>query len=365
MYFLVSHVVFHGGVPIYGPIHVLETFLKKTKRKYTLVSLPLEMEGNYSIQRSGNKKNVTFPSKHQSFLLKLIYDFYFLFRFLFSVGISSADTVIAANPLNALPFALAKVFRRFKLVYYTVDYSDRRFPQWWLNLIYRACDLVSLLICDENWCVSETIIVKRAEQGFGKKAKFVPNVPVLPMAMKKQNQSQKNRLVYVGRMDKNMNLLPLLKAVAKLHSKNENISLTLIGDGVLRGEVEKHAGRHSFIQFLGPLENKFVIEQVRRSGIGIALYDGGNDWNRYGDSMKLREYQYFGLPVLTTGIPANSGEVREYDCGIVLNEKGLAVNDIVRSVMEIQNNFSSFSKNAHRLAQDRNKEVILEELLQL
>lgn len=365
MYFLVSHVVFHRKVPIYGPIHVLEAFLKKKKQKYTLISLPLELEGDYSIQRGRSKKTVAFPSRYESFLLKFFYDFYFLLRFLFTDRISPKDTVVAANPLNALPFALAKVFQRFKLVYYTVDYSDRRFPQWWLNLIYRFCDLASLLSCDENWCVSEAIIAKRTEHGFGQKTRFVPNVPVLSLPMKKQNQSRKDQLVYVGRMDKNMNLPLLLKAVVKLHSKNENVSLTLIGDGVLRSEVEKYSGRYGFIQFLGPLANEAVIEHVRRSGVGVALYDGGNDWNRYGDSMKLREYQYFGLPVLTTSVPANAGEVQAYDCGIVLDEHGLTANDVVKSVVKIQNNFLRFSRNAHRLAKDRDKEVILEELLQL
>ena len=81
--------------------------------------------------------------------------------------------------------------------------------------------------------------------------------------------------------------------------------------------------------------------------------------------MKIREYQYFGLPVITTEIPSNSSEVLEYNCGVVLDESNFDNNDLVKAILAIQKSYDKYTKNTLKLAKNRDKDKILEGLLKI
>jgi|APSaa5957512622_1039677.scaffolds.fasta_scaffold20097_2 glycosyltransferase involved in cell wall biosynthesis len=366
MFHLISHVFYQNDLPIYGPINVLVTFLKRKKKKYTLVSLPLGLTGENAI--SGPILAESSPANYSHLVVKIINDLLYILRYCFKAQLKNKDTVIAVDPLNALIFSLFKPFIGYKLIYYTADYSDNRFGSKLLNFIYKKIDLFSLLMADQNWCVSSEIVKKRQGQGFHKKAYFLPNTPILSLAKSTQTNKNKNKIIYVGRMDNNMNLLKIIETVLLLKKKNKSISLILVGGGKLEKRILKlikEKKLRSFITYKGPLENNEVIKQIKKSGIGLALYDGGNSWNVYGDSMKIREYQYFGLPVITTEIPSNSSEVLEYNCGVVLDESNFDNNDLVKAILAIQKSYDKYTKNTLKLAKNRDKDKILEGLLKI
>lgn len=365
MYHVISHVVFHGEVEIYGPAHVLEKFLKTRKKETSFLSLPLDLSGSYILRREGVEDSV--KSSIASLPLKWTYDFLYILKYLLKYGIKKQDTVIAIDPLNSCLFALIKPLIGFNLVYYTADFADQRFENPVFNLIYKLLDIISLNLCDSNWCVSEGIVEKRQEQGYGKKARFLPNTPILDDSPRKQDPKLKNELVYVGRMDENMSIWELLEAVKLLKSKIPGIHLTLVGSGK-NEEVVTFIKKNSLskqIDFLGPKPNNEVIDVLKKSGIGIALYSGGNLWNVYGDSMKIREYQYFGLPIITTTIPSNSREIKSFDCGFVFKPQEVKATKIVESVLAIQKGYNKFTENSYKLALLRMKDKMLVELLNI
>ncbi|OGE32032.1 hypothetical protein A2631_02850 [Candidatus Daviesbacteria bacterium RIFCSPHIGHO2_01_FULL_44_29] len=365
MYHVISHVVFHDEVEIYGPAHVLERFLKARKKETSFLSLPLDLSGSYILRRGG--REIKSPVSVSSSLVKWGYDFLYILKYLLKYGVKRQDVVIAIDPLNACLFALLKPFIGFNLIYYTADYSDLRFSNPVFNAVYKYLDKLSLNLCDSNWCVSEGIVEKRTEQGYGKKAKFLPNTPILDDSPRKQDSKLKNELVYVGRMDENMSIWELLKAIKLLSAKISNIHLTLIGSGK-NDEVKafiKDSGLSKQIVFLGPKPNEEVIEVLKKSGIGIALYSGGNLWNVYGDSMKIREYQYFGLPIITTTIPSNSREITAFKCGTVFKPEEVTPEKIAESVLAIQKEYNKFTDNSYKLALIRMKDKMLGELLNI
>ena len=285
MYHVISHVVFHDEVEIYGPAHVLERFLKARKKETSFLSLPLDLSGSYILRRGG--REIKSPVSVSSSLVKWGYDFLYILKYLLKYGVKRQDVVIAIDPLNACLFALLKPFIGFNLIYYTADYSDLRFSNPVFNAVYKYLDKLSLNLCDSNWCVSEGIVEKRTEQGYGKKAKFLPK------------------------------------------------------------------------------PNEEVIEVLKKSGIGIALYSGGNLWNVYGDSMKIREYQYFGLPIITTTIPSNSREITAFKCGTVFKPEEVTPEKIAESVLAIQKEYNKFTDNSYKLALIRMKDKMLGELLNI
>ena len=139
MFHLISHVFYQNDLPIYGPINVLVTFLKRKKKKYTLVSLPLGLTGENAI--SGPILAESSPANYSHLVVKIINDLLYILRYCFKAQLKNKDTVIAVDPLNALIFSLFKPFIGYKLIYYTADYSDNRFGSKLLNFIYKKIDL--------------------------------------------------------------------------------------------------------------------------------------------------------------------------------------------------------------------------------
>lgn len=366
MYHVISHIYNQNLFPIYGPFHVLVTFLNQQKKDVASVTLPLELEGEYSYTWQGVSFSDT-TKVHTSIIYKYFYDTIFLFSYLIRNPVTTGDTVIAIDPLNAFVFSLLSYVKKFSYVYYTVDYSENRFDNLFLNKVYTLLDNFALSRCDQNWCVSQRIVEKRISDGADKqKIKFVPNTPVLPFSPSIQDVKNKHALVYVGRIDSNMHLIQLLDAVKLLRKKDKKITLDLVGGGPLKAKILNYIEQNklkSSVTYHGPLKNEDVIELIKKSGIGIALYDGGNNWNRYGDSMKIREYQYAGLPVVTTSIPSNSIEVEQTNCGFVLDEQQLTSEQIVRAVEKIQKDYLRYSEQTLKLVKKRDKSRILTKLL--
>jgi hypothetical protein len=296
MFYLVSHVVYQNGVPIFGPIHVVSEYLRQEGKSSIQITAPLTDEGEYSYVAGDFTLKIA--AKERSAALKYIADVIFFTKMTFKKMHVKADTVIAADPLSALLFSFLKSFRQFRLIYYTVDFADTRFSSKVLDLIYRSLDLFSLRVADQNWCVSDRIVQIRRRQGFAKKAVFVPNTNLFTELPKAQRKQQQRNLIYVGRMEENMYVPQILAACKAART----CTLTLIGGGSLDKTIVCYSKQHKLqrkIFYLGPQPNAIVQRQLRSQGIGLALYGTSYGWNTYGDSMKIREYQQYGLPVIT------------------------------------------------------------------
>lgn len=366
MYYLVSHVVYQNDVPIFGPIHVVAEFLKLQKKKYIEITAPLTFEGVYTFV--DGKRIEKLPAQATSTVFKYWQDLQFITSKILVRKPTEQDTVIAADPLCALPFVVLKVLYDFKLIYYTVDYADQRFDNKIVETVYRLLDRFALWACDQNWCVSTRIVAVREQQGFAKKAVFVPNTNISKQLPKTQKSTYMHKLIYVGRMEKNMFIYELLKIAQKLYSLNKRFSLTLIGGGTEAAEVTttiKKQKLEKVVTYLGPLSNDQVQKQLAKHGIGLALYGDSKNWNRYGDSMKIREYQQFGLPVITTDVPSNAEEVAAQNAGVVIKNNKVTTAKVVTAVAEIEKQYAAYTKQAVLLAKQNMKVPILEKLLGL
>lgn len=86
--------------------------------------------------------------------------------------------------------------------------------------------------------------------------------------------SDKVKLLYVGRIDKNKNILPILQDM-KYYDKNVSV-FTVVGDGPLMSELENLSKQNTKIQLLGRLDNSASIEIMGLHDYLIlpSLYDG-------------------------------------------------------------------------------------------
>lgn len=340
---IVSHVFVREGIETHGPLHSISDYLKKTKRKYSVLLYPL-----YS--------KVPLPVKSISEILKTV-KFGFNNRF---------DVIIAIDPLNALAGVILKKLGKCKtLVFYTVDYADKRFSNTLLNNIYHFVDRLAVNNADYIWNVSSRIVKKRLTQGVKKeKVILLPNSPdteqVKPLNDKKVNR---NWILLISGVTHSPTFDTTINAFLRVVRKNKNAKLLIAGSGPYEGELKeivKNRGLRNNIEFKGQMHHKNLITLMRKCGVGIALYTQDFPWTRYGDSMKAREYLAAGLPVIITNTVSTADDIKNSGAGIVveLNESKLA-----QAIEKIIGNYDLYRKmraSARNVALTTNFALILE-----
>ncbi|MGH8569573.1 MAG: glycosyltransferase family 4 protein, partial [Gammaproteobacteria bacterium] len=116
--------------------------------------------------------------------------------------------------------------------------------------------------------------------------------------------SASNRvLIYVGRLDSSKDPLRLLKAFRALLAEGRDLALVLVGDGVLRGELQAFVRSHGLerrVALSGPRPQPRLADWLRAVDLFVlsSAYEGM--------PMSVLEALGSGLPVVTTDV----GEVR-------------------------------------------------------
>jgi glycosyltransferase involved in cell wall biosynthesis len=127
--------------------------------------------------------------------------------------------------------------------------------------------------------------------------------------------------------------------------------LKIIGNGPMESEYKeyvKNNGLEENIKFFGHLDHGMALEEISKSGIGLALYNGNWNFNYYGDSMKCREYFCFGLPVITTDTHSTVDDIRRGGAGIVCAMDSDSYSRAITSILE---NYDYYSNNSKKLSE--------------
>lgn len=260
------------------------------------------------------------------------------------------DAYIGIDPLNALAaIKLRKMGKVSKAIFFTADYSPKRFKNSILNFMYHSIDRYCVKHADEVWSVSARICEIRREMGLAEEKNiFVPNVPPVEYKKYANHTHDPYQLVVTGIIDKQLDYEGAIRAVAELKHKYPQISLTIIGNGPEEKSLQKLAnqlGVKDRVKFTGRVPLEKALDLQSRAGIGLALYTGIWGFNQYGDSTKCREYFSFGLPVISTDTHATVEEVRSSGAGIIV---GLSVDEYKKAIIKILDNYGAYSQASSR-----------------
>lgn len=112
-----------------------------------------------------------------------------------------------------------------------------------------------------------------------------------------------------------------------------------------------------YIHLYGFLPYEKVIELLKKSGIGLGIYTDENPWTKYGDSMKVREYVAYGLPVVITNVPSTADDIKNYHAGIVIKQNK---SELIHALTHLlSSKYILYKKNALRMAKENDYNVLL------
>lgn len=373
---IISHFAFKDtGENGVFPQNVRNFFSKKIGI-FTLIDHPFPLS-NLPASKITMYKNdtkvyqLTSPKLELPTLILFMYQFFLTIFFLMSKP-TRYDLIIACDNLSLISvYILRKVGVIKKLVYYTVDYTPKRYMNPFLNSLYQQMDRQASKLSDINWVTVENMITAKVKNGLnlGKSAPF----SIVPIGFNKEEivtkpiyKVDRFHLVFVGVLYEKQGLQLIIEVLPKLIKKFPKVRLTIIGSGPFENELKKSVSLlnlNSYVIFYGYINShKKIVELLTDTGgIGLATYVPSiGDFSYYADPSKIKLYLLCGLPIITTNVPPIAKIIMEKNAGFVINYSQKDLIDALDSLLGKEKIYSMYRKNALQMANAYDNKLIFE-----
>lgn len=128
-------------------------------------------------------------------------------------------------------------------------------------------------------------------------------VDVDQISFRERSVSEHPVLLYCGRLVEKKGVLDALDAFAQVAKKRPQLTLRIIGDGVLRSQLRRRIralGLQDRVHMLGALPQARVFDEMAQADLFILPSKTASNGDMEGTPTVLLEAQASGLPVLTT-----------------------------------------------------------------
>lgn len=328
-----------------GPPHALWDYLRKEgDLSLEFIGHPLEThrsgESFYqAAQANSEPTTTTIARKALPMPLAYLQDIW-LNWFWLAKG-PKRDLVIALDSLNAFSAIwLKRIGRVRSVVFYTIDYVPQRFNNKWLNRLYHWLDFFACQHADFVWNLSDLMAEARLDRGL--KASLRAKQLVVPIGTEPvATQTIKHRadlVVFMGHLRAGQGVDRLIQAWPEISQKRPQARLRVIGGGPLLEEyrqMAKKLGLTDQIEFTGFVPTNAEMRELLAEGsIAVAPYvDDPNNYTRYTDPGKPKEYLATGLPVVITKVPAIAKTIQSQRLGLAIDDNLHAIAKAVTSLL--------------------------------
>lgn len=344
---LVSHIS-----DLTGPTEALEDFLKERVKLLITIYNPLEYctiaKRKVSLYKEGK-----FILYYQPVNIK----FKALFTWMVDVGVTiyyifrlhrRYDLYIGCDGLNAFSGVLLQRLKVVKkVIFYTIDWTEKRFKNRFYNAIYHFVDRYAVRHSDYVWNISKRIVKIREEEGLIKERNILVPAGVNLREIKRVPMEQVNpkKIVFLGALEKTKGIELVIDTWPKILKKIPDAELIVIGKtptGAGIRPYEERLKRMKNVRLIGVLSHKEVLRTLPKYGVGLAPYSPDvESISRFSDPSRVKDYLACGLPVIITSVPEIAQEIKKEKAGEIIeyNEQELAL-----ALLKITKNIESFGK---------------------
>lgn len=359
-------IVVHEAIPI-GPSHDLRDFFLEHKTQELLfIAHPLifikefyNKSSRYEKYKIGKltAKKIAFHYKLPDILL-YGKDFFYSVVWCLLQRVKY-DVYIGVDPLNAFAgLVLKKLGKVEKVVYYSIDYFTNRFENKILNKIYHFIDRLCVKYADETWNLSSMMALARERYNlmdrkiFNRQFTVPVGVWVHKVKRKKFSEINRKKIVFIGSFLSLMGIDLILEAMPIIAKQIPDIKLEIVGGGPEDLSLRQLAYKLKMdknIKFHGWVSGKERLEKILSdAAVGLAPFNTLilDDQVRNADPAKLKDYMLWGMPVIVTDAIANSKQIENSGCGIVIQYR---VEELAAAVIKLLKNatlLKQYRKNA-------------------
>lgn len=167
-------------------------------------------------------------------------------------------------------------------------------------------------------------------------------------------------ILYVGRIEPPKKIVAILKAFAKIASKDNSYKLVFVGDGVSRKEMEALTQKlhiEKQVHFLGVRKRSELPALYNAADVSVLI--SGNE----GSPLSVKESLACGVPVVANNVGDIASIVKNNYNGFIVNAENL--DEIADKLMFAANKTSGFKQNCSDSIQPYTIPVVSEKVLQL
>ncbi|HWH09361.1 MAG TPA: FkbM family methyltransferase [Candidatus Thermoplasmatota archaeon] len=241
-------------------------------------------------------------------------------------GEPPVDVFVGVDPLNALAgLSLRRRGRARQVVFWSIDYTPRRFANPLLNRLYHALDRHVSRRADAVWSISGRIAEVRRAQGVAEPRNHVVPIGVdFSRIPQDAGPRDPDRLVFMGHLVPSKGCDELLRAMEVVLRRRPSARLDVIGGGPheahLRALARDLKVDHA-VSFLGVLPYDDMMRRLVTASVAVAPYvDDPDSITRFADPAKPKEYLACGLPVVITPVPWIADEIGRRPMGVVVRD---------------------------------------------
>ena len=150
------------------------------------------------------------------------------------------------------------------------------------------------------------------------------------------------KLIYIGCMHVERNLMAMSKAIVKANQKKQRFQLVLVGDGNDFEALEEYAKAHvEDILIHGPVPQKDIPQWLADAHVGILPFPDEQKF-QVSSPIKLFEYMAAGMPIMATRIRCHTDVINE-NAGYIFWINGSDEAAILAALKDLAQSRSSLS----------------------
>lgn len=289
-------------------------YLASVKKKYNVEVLDINSATNinrlsekklfgYSIYSSDTSGNQIIKLKYFSYL-KI-----FLKMYLSPPSKFSKYKIIHAHgaPIHG---NIARLISRKYGIPYVITEHTGPFTKISEKLLLKYLSKKSIEKADALLTVSKDLLTQIEKSGIKPKKTFITYNPVDTATFCMENEKDSNNnILFVGRLEEYKGAFRVVKAFTKLHGEYPEWTLTIVGEGPERNQIEKYLRANpelnSKIYLKGTLTKKMIAQEMNRSSFFVFP----SEHETFG--LVIAEAMACGLPVIVGNKTAPKEFVRE------------------------------------------------------
>ena len=364
---ILTHTQYKDNIPIYGPTDSVRDFLRKNFKGevfYLQHSLYLGDGSVLTCDYRGKSEVLYRYNFHRNWnnIARYIVDFVYTLKLL--INCRRVSLIIATDPLNFLyGYILKRIKGVKKIIFFTVDYGYRRFDNGFLNWAYYNLDRFAVKRANFLWNSSRKISQVRAEQGVEDERNIhIPNTPLFEdVKIKSLDEIEPYTLVMAFSNYKQVDFKIIFDSLRPLADEFPRIKIKLIGRGNFQEPISKIVKDRKLLkyaEFLDTHTHRETLEELSCCALGLECNTQELYWNEFREPIKLREYIFFGLPIISKPGHALVKEIVEEKIGFIVNNS----DEFIKATGAFLRDYNFYAKTRERvlqLAERYNKEKIL------
>jgi hypothetical protein len=288
---IITHSNYIKGEYVLGPGDHIRNFLEQNFIKADILSLGFS---NYGVNKFQSEEKV-YIKKTLRNPIKYLTDLFLIKK--------NYKIIIACDPLSFVSAYFIYIFKNINIYFYILDYSNHRFNKnSILNFIYKLLVKFSIYKSYKIISVSEKI---SEDLNLGDKLINFPNYPLDRTYQYKIHNFDILKFVISYTDIKNIDFKLIINVVSnliKFNKLDKKIIVTFIGVVENEPDILNYAKSQNVldaIKYLGAKDRDTYFSILSRSNIGIEVNSGLQTYNEYRDPIKIRDYIFHSMPIIS------------------------------------------------------------------